>query len=67
LELIITAFLSSSITPLKFLERYYPDLISKYRSLFRGSFKPPREYEDKLEERATKIRDKYNIKHRIIS
>jgi len=40
----------------KFLERYYPDLIPKYRSLFRGSFKPPREYEDKLEERATKIR-----------
>jgi DNA repair photolyase len=51
----------------KFLERYYPDLIPKYRSLFRVSFKPPREYEDKLEERATKIRDKYNIKHRIIS
>jgi len=45
----------------------FPNLIPKYRSLFRASFKPPKEYEDKLEERATKIRDKYNVKHRIIS
>jgi DNA repair photolyase len=51
----------------RFLERHFPNLIPKYRSLFRASFKPPKEYEDKLEERATKIRDKYNVKHRIIS
>jgi DNA repair photolyase len=50
----------------KFLDRYFPDLIPKYKSLFKIFFKPPKEYEDRLEETASTIRNKYGIKHRIV-
>jgi DNA repair photolyase len=51
----------------KFLERYFPELVPKYKSLFKISFQPTREYQQKLHEMSTSICSKYNVKHRIIS
>lgn len=50
----------------KFLERYYPDLVSKYRSLFRIFFQPSKEYQKELEEKSKKLCEKYGIKNGII-
>jgi len=50
----------------KFLERYFPELIPKYKSLFKISFQPTKEYQEELQERSIRICDKYKIKHRII-
>lgn len=49
----------------KFLERYKPELISKYNDLYRDKFYAPRYYQDKLKERADKLCRKYNIRNRI--
>jgi DNA repair photolyase len=50
----------------KFLERYFPELVPKYKSLFKIPFQPTREYQEKLQEMSTSICSKYNVKHRII-
>jgi DNA repair photolyase len=50
----------------KFLERYFPELIPKYKSLFKNSFQPTKEYQKELQERSIRICNKYKIKHRII-
>jgi len=50
----------------KFLERYFPELVPKYKSLFKIFFQPTKEYQGKLQERSSKICSKYKIKHRII-
>ena len=50
----------------KFLERYKPELISKYNDLYRDKFYTPRYYQDKLKERADKLCRKYNIRNRIV-
>ena len=50
----------------KFLERHFPELIPKYKSLFKISFQPTKEYQEELQERSIRICDKYKIKHRII-
>jgi DNA repair photolyase len=50
----------------KFLEKYYPELISKYKSLFGFSFQPSKEYQKELEERSKRLCDKYGIKNRIV-
>jgi len=50
----------------KFLKRYYPELISKYKSLFRIFSMPSKEYQRKLEEKSIKICKKYKIRYRII-
>jgi DNA repair photolyase len=50
----------------KFLERYFPELVPKYKSLFKIFFQPTKEYQEKLQERSSKICSKYKIKHRII-
>ena len=49
----------------KFLEKYYPELISKYNELY-FSYEPSRGYQNMLEERAKKICNKCGIKSRII-
>jgi len=49
-----------------FLEKHYPDLVPKYRNLYRIFFAPSKEYQKELEERAKRICDKYGIKNRII-
>ena len=50
----------------KFLERYRPELISKYNDLYGDKFYTPRYYQDKLKQRADKLCLKYKIRNRII-
>lgn len=50
----------------KVLEQYFPDLLPKYRSLFRVFPMPPKEYQKELEEKSIRLSKKYKIKHRII-
>ncbi len=49
----------------KVLEKYYPDLIQKYKSLFRIFSMPSKQYQSELEERAIEICKKYRIKYKI--
>ena len=50
----------------KVLEKYFPELVPKYKSLFRIFFAPPKEYQEELEEESVRLCQKYGIKHRII-
>jgi len=50
----------------KILERYFPELVPKYKSLFRIFPMPPKEYQKELEERSIRLCGKYEMKHRII-
>jgi len=50
----------------KFLERYYPELLQKYKSLYKIFFAPSKEYQKELEEKSKKLCEKYEIKYRII-
>jgi len=50
----------------KFMEKHYPDLVPKYKSLFRIFFAPSKEYQKELEEKARRLCDKYGIKNRIV-
>ena len=50
----------------QFLEKHYPDLVSKYKSLYRIFFAPSKEYQKELEKRSVEICKKYKIKHRIL-
>jgi len=49
----------------KFLERYFPELVPKYKNL-KIFFQPTKEYQEELQERSIRICSKYKIKHRII-
>lgn len=49
----------------KFLEKHFPTLIPKYKSLFRVFFQPPKEYQKELEERTKRLCEKYGVKNRI--
>jgi len=50
----------------KFLEKYFPELVPEYKSLFKNFFQPAKEYQENLQERSIRICSKYEIKHRII-
>jgi DNA repair photolyase len=50
----------------KFLERYYPELLPKYKSLFGFSFQPTKDYLMELEGKSKRFCEKYGIKNRII-
>jgi DNA repair photolyase len=50
----------------KFLEKYYPGLILKYKNLFRNSFQPSKEYQRELKEKSIRLCNKYKIKFKII-
>ena len=50
----------------KFLEKYHPELLPKYKSLYRIFFAPSKEYQKELEERSTRLCEKYGIKNRIV-
>jgi DNA repair photolyase len=50
----------------KFLEKYYPELVPRYKSLFRIFFSPSKEYQKELEEKSKMLCEKYGIKNRII-
>lgn len=46
----------------KFLERYDPELVTKYKSLYRIYPFPPKQYQKNWKERAAAICKKYNIR-----
>lgn len=48
------------------LEKHFPELVPKYKSLFRIFFAPPKEYQKELEEKSKRLCDKYGIRYRII-
>lgn len=50
----------------RFLEKYYPELLSKYKNLYRIFFAPSNDYQRKLGERTYNLCKKYQIKNRII-
>jgi DNA repair photolyase len=50
----------------KFLEKHHPELVPKYKSLYRIFFAPPKEYQSELEEKAKKLYQKYGIRNRIV-
>lgn len=50
----------------KFLEKYYPELVPKYKSLFRIFFQPSKEYQKELDEKSRRLCEKYRIKNGII-
>ncbi len=45
----------------KFLDKNYPELLTKYRKLYRIFTQPPLKYQQNLEEKAREICNKYNI------
>jgi DNA repair photolyase len=47
------------------LEKYFPELVPKYKSLFRIYFAPPKEYQQNLDKLARKFCKKYGIRYRI--
>lgn len=50
----------------KFLEKHYPQLVPKYKSLYRIYFAPSKEYQKELEKKAKSLCKKYGIKNRIV-
>ena len=50
----------------KVLEKYYPELIPKYKSLFRIFPMPSKEYQRELEEKSAALCQKHGIRHSII-
>jgi len=50
----------------KFLEKYHPELVPKYKSLYRIFFAPSKEYQKELKEKSRRLCEKYGIKNRII-
>jgi DNA repair photolyase len=50
----------------KVLKKHFPELIPKYKSLYRIFPFPSKEYQRKLEEKAQKLCRKYKIRHRIV-
>jgi hypothetical protein len=51
---------------IKFLEKNYPDLVSKYEKLFRQSSAPSKYYNSELNKNFRTISKKYGIKNSII-
>jgi hypothetical protein len=45
----------------KFLEKHYPDLMQKYKSLFRIFFAPSKDYQNEFEKTAKRLSEKYGI------
>jgi len=50
----------------KALEKYYPELVPKYKSLFRIFFAPPKEYREELEEKSKRLCERYGVRYGII-
>ncbi len=51
----------------RFLDRYYPELVPKYKALYRIFFAPSKKYQNELAEKASRICEKYDIKSGILS
>ena len=50
----------------EFLKRYDPSLIPKYEKMYGVNFFPPKEYQEKLKQKAEKICAKYNLRTAIL-
>jgi DNA repair photolyase len=50
----------------KALERYFPELVPKYKSLFRIFFAPPKEYQERLEKESIRLCNTCGIRYGII-
>lgn len=50
----------------KFLEEHYPELVPKYKSLYRIFFAPSKDYQKQLDEKSKLLCEKYGIKKGII-
>jgi len=50
----------------KFLEKYEPELVPKYKSLFRIFFFPSKDYQKGLEERTNRLCEKYGLKNGLV-
>jgi hypothetical protein len=48
------------------LEKYYPELVPRYKSLFRIFFQPTKEYQKELEEKSKRLCERYGIRDRIV-
>ena len=48
------------------LEKHFPDLVPKYKSLFRIFFAPPKEYQQKLEKTGRELCDRYRIRYGVL-
>ena len=51
----------------KFLERYDPELVARYKSLYRIYPFPPKQYQEELKQRAESICAKYNLRTSILN
>ncbi len=49
----------------RFLNEYFPELVPKYKNLFRNSFAPPKRYQAKLAEMSERLCKKHGIRNRI--
>jgi len=49
-----------------FLKKYYPELVPRYKSLFRIFFSAPKEYQKRLEEKSRRLCEQYGIKYGIL-
>lgn len=50
----------------KALAKHFPELVPKYKSLFRIFFAPPQKYQQELEEKARRLCNKHEIRDRIV-
>lgn len=50
----------------RFLQKYYPDLVAKYKSLYRIFFFPSKEYQSNLEKISRSLCQKYQIKYQLV-
>ncbi|MFH0864112.1 MAG: radical SAM protein [Candidatus Gottesmanbacteria bacterium] len=50
----------------EFLRKYYPELIQKYKSLYRIFFAPPKDYQKSLKEKAKVFCKKYSIAYGLL-
>lgn len=57
----------SKVLYYKFLERNFPALVPEYKKLYRIFFAPPHAYLKKLEEKAQRICEKYQIRRSILA
>jgi len=48
------------------LGEHFPELIPKYKSLFRTFFAPPKEYQSNLEEKSRRLCEKFEIRYGIL-
>jgi DNA repair photolyase len=50
----------------KFLEKFYPELVPRYKNLYGTSFEPGRVYQRELDQKSRRLCEKYGIRYRIV-